>query len=95
MRIFILVSFLCMLSASNAFSEELKRTPEGVQVAQDNYLNIPADMQVRKVANNVITPEDDVVYIARKLEEQNQRLQEMASKLQAIDTRLKALEATG
>ena len=92
MRILILLLILGLFPYF-AQAEELKRTEEGVRVAKDNYLNIPSDMQVRKVAGNVITPEDDAAYIARKIDEQNKRIDEMKAKLDTFDSRLQALEA--
>lgn len=94
----LVVFFLLMLTpqihSENAVNAaEPERTEKGVKVAQDNYLNIPSDMQVRKVVANVITPEDDAAYVARKIEAQNRRIDEMSSRLQAAEARLSALES--
>ncbi len=75
-----------------AFGEdrESQRNEKGYLVTQDNYLNIPSDMKVRKVANNVITPEPDTDYLARKIEEQNHRLDAMQARLDEMEKRLKS-----
>jgi peptidoglycan hydrolase CwlO-like protein len=93
MRILLIWLMLGLLAPSAVYADELQRTEDGVKVAKDNYLNIPSDMQVRRVANNVITPEDDAAYIARKIEEQNKRLDEMNAKIQALDSRIKTVES--
>ena len=44
-----------------------KRTDQGYEISQDVYANVPSDMRIKKIANNVITPEADTDYLARKL----------------------------
>lgn len=76
-------------SSSNKNASEM---PAGYEISKDNYLNVPSDMKIRKVANNVITTEPDVTYLARKFEEQNKRLEEISQKLHDMDERMKNLE---
>lgn len=96
MRIFVLTALLFALSAAQGFSEEpppdSRRTEKGYQVAQDNYLNIPPDMRVQKVGSNVITPEPEIAYLSRKLDEQNAVMAQIQTKLDALDARLQTLE---
>ena len=68
------------------------RSEKGYKVSQDHYLNIPQDMKIQKVGDNVITPEPDVTYLARKLEEQKKQLEEIQRRLQDMNDRLKNLE---
>ena len=68
-------------------SPEPRRTEQGYEVTKDNFLNIPSDMKVHKVAGNVITSEPDIDYLARKLEEQNQRIAQLEARIQELEKR--------
>lgn len=88
MPILILILFFF---ASPAFAEESSSpspspSPQGRQVAHNVFLQIPDDMKVEKVANNVITTEPDIEFLARKMEEQNKRLEAIEARLAALDS---------
>ncbi len=91
LNLMFLFSFFLFLPFAAA-QDNNERTSQGYQVAKDNYLAIPSDMQVKRIGSNVITPEPDIDYLARKLEEQNKQIEEMRLKMEEMDARLKKLE---
>ena len=76
-----------------AEEKEGLRDEKGYLVTQDNYLNIPSDLKVRKVANNVITPEPDTDYLARRLDDQDRRLSAMQARLEEMEKRMNKIES--
>ena len=74
-------------------AQEPAKDENGYKVNQDHVMNIPSDMKVNKFGGNVITPESDTDYMARKLDAQGKRIGDLESKLTALDARLKAVES--
>jgi peptide subunit release factor 1 (eRF1) len=94
MRLAAVVLLVLFLAPLSVRAEEYQRSDKGYEVSKDNYLNIPPDMKVNQVAHNVITHEPDVDYLARRLDEQNAKIQVLQSKINELETRLKTLETT-
>ena len=96
--LFFIALVLFFIPSFTVFSQEPspspdpRRTDMGYEVSQNNYLNIPSDMKVQKVANNVITAESDTDYLARKLQEQNEVLAQIQAQMALVDARVKVLE---
>ena len=74
-------------------TQDPARDENGYKVNQDHVMNIPSDMKVKKFGGNVVSPESDTDYVARKLEDQGKRIETIQEKLNQIDARLKALES--
>ena len=70
--------------------------PNGREISKDVYANIPDDMQVKKVASNVITPESDTAYLARKFDAfEKQWLdyqKSLEQRLEILEQRIQTLE---
>jgi hypothetical protein len=90
--LFVMILALFVLPFAYGADEEFEKTPQGYQIAKDNYLNIPSDMKVQHVANNVFKPEEDADYLSRKIEEQNLQITQLKSQINDLDARVKKLE---
>lgn len=70
------------------------RTAEGFVVKKGAYVAIPDDMQMKRVGKNVIKPEEEEFYVARKIEALQDQLSETERKLQQrLDIIAKNLES--
>lgn len=63
---------------------EGERSDQGFVVGKGSYVSIPDDMEMKRVAKNVIKPEPDAEYVSRKLESLEKTLGEQ---LTTLDTR--------
>lgn len=84
--IFIFPSFVGAAD-SNAPGE---RTEKGFQVAKQNFILIPEDQQVKKIANNVIAPESTEEYMARKFKTWEEQINAFGAKLEERLTKIEA-----
>ena len=67
------------------------RTQDGLKVEEDSnvFMNVPEDMQIKKVGSNVLRPEDEVNYLARRLNE----LEKKSAQFEAsVNKRIENLE---
>jgi hypothetical protein len=70
-----------------------ERTEKGYVVSKDNYAAVPSDLRIKKVANNVITPESQEDYTNRKFEELSARLDLQQTQLESQSDQIKDLSA--
>ncbi len=95
-KIFLISLLVLGIPLSQVCADETQETPrdeKGYKVNQDHVMNIPSDMKVKKFGGNVISPESDTDYVARKLEDQGKRIEALQSRLNEIDGRLKTIES--
>jgi hypothetical protein len=86
----LLIGFFCLCLPSSMQAEEdenvsLERTEEGFVVKKGAYVDIPEDMKLQRVASNVIKPEPNEQYLARKFEKLEQSL---TAQLDGVETNL-------